>query len=66
MLLYNIPKYMHFKLAPELVAELARHENVVGIKDSSGDLELLKAYLAVAERLVHGAHRKRRPAASPR
>jgi len=45
VLLYNIPKYMHFKLPPELVAELARHANVVGIKDSSGDPELLKAYL---------------------
>src|ERR1035437_9330380 len=46
VLLYNIPKYMHFKLEPELVAELARHPNVAGIKDSSGDLDLLKAYLA--------------------
>jgi 4-hydroxy-2-oxoglutarate aldolase len=45
VLLYNIPKYMHFKIAPELVAELAAHPNVVGIKDSSGDLDLLKAYL---------------------
>ena len=45
VLLYNIPKYMHFKLSPELVAELARHENIVGIKDSSGDLELLAGYL---------------------
>jgi 4-hydroxy-2-oxoglutarate aldolase len=46
VLLYNIPKYMHFRLEPELVAELARHPNVAGIKDSSGDLDLLKAYLA--------------------
>jgi 4-hydroxy-2-oxoglutarate aldolase len=46
VLLYNIPKYMHFKLAPELVAELAQHQNIVGIKDSSGDLELLKSYIA--------------------
>ena len=45
VLLYNIPKYMHFKLAPELVAELAQHPNVVGIKDSSGDLALLASYL---------------------
>jgi 4-hydroxy-2-oxoglutarate aldolase len=45
VLLYNIPKYMHFKIAPELVAELARHPNVVGIKDSSGDLDLLKSYI---------------------
>lgn len=46
VLLYNIPKYMHFKLAPELVAELARHPNIIGIKDSSGDLDLLKSYIA--------------------
>lgn len=46
VVLYNIPKYMHYRLEPELVAALARHENVVGIKDSSGDLELTTAYLA--------------------
>jgi 4-hydroxy-2-oxoglutarate aldolase len=45
VLLYSIPKYMHFALPPQLVAELARHENIVGIKDSSGDLELLAGYL---------------------
>jgi 4-hydroxy-2-oxoglutarate aldolase len=45
VLLYNIPKYMHFRLAPELVAELALHQNIVGIKDSSGDLDLLASYL---------------------
>ena len=45
VLLYNIPKYMHFALPPQLVAELARHQNIVGIKDSSGDLELLGGYL---------------------
>lgn len=45
VLLYNIPKYMHFSLAPDLVAELAAHENIVGIKDSSGNRELLSAYM---------------------
>lgn len=46
VLLYNIPKYMHFALPADLVAALARHENVVGIKDSSGDLEMLRGFLA--------------------
>lgn len=46
VLLYNIPKYMHFALPADLVAELAQHENVIGIKDSSGDLEMLKGFLA--------------------
>jgi 4-hydroxy-2-oxoglutarate aldolase len=46
VVLYNIPKYTHFTLSPELVAELAGHQNIVGIKDSSGDLALLGGYLA--------------------
>jgi 4-hydroxy-2-oxoglutarate aldolase len=46
VILYNIPKYMHFRLSKSLVAELARHENVIGIKDSSGDKDSLTDYLA--------------------
>lgn len=45
VLLYNIPKYMHFALPAELVGSLALHENVIGIKDSSGDIEMLKGFL---------------------
>ncbi len=45
VLLYNIPKYAHFVLNPELVHELSKHPNIVGIKDSSGDLSLLSTYL---------------------
>ena len=45
VVLYNIPKYVHFALPPELVAALARHGNVVGIKDSSGDMALFERYL---------------------
>lgn len=45
VILYNIPKYMHFALSAELVAELAQHDNVIGIKDSSGVLDMLKGFL---------------------
>lgn len=45
VILYNIPKYMHFTIPPAVVRELAGHENVAGIKDSSGDAELMRAYL---------------------
>ncbi len=48
VILYNIPKYMHFALSAPLVAELARHENVIGIKDSSGDLAMLEGFLAAS------------------
>ena len=45
VLLYNIPKYMHFALEPDLVARLSSHENIVGMKDSAGNLEKLAGYL---------------------
>ena len=45
VVLYSIPKYMHFPLSAALVAELAQHPNVIGIKDSSGNLEILKGYV---------------------
>lgn len=48
VILYNIPKYMHFALVPALVAELATHHNIVGIKDSSGNRELIAGYLSSA------------------
>jgi 4-hydroxy-2-oxoglutarate aldolase len=48
VILYNIPKYMHFSLAPQLVHDLATHTNIVGIKDSSGDRDLLAVYMNAA------------------
>lgn len=41
VLLYNIPQLTGVTLAPETVAELATHENITGIKDSSGDIVAL-------------------------
>lgn len=47
VLLYNIPVYAHLVLAPELVGRLAEHANVIGMKDSAGDVATLERYLAV-------------------
>ncbi|NUO63434.1 MAG: dihydrodipicolinate synthase family protein [Gemmatimonadaceae bacterium] len=49
VILYNIPKYAHLTLEPALVAELGKHENIIGLKDSSGDLELLGKYVDLAQ-----------------
>ena len=44
--LYNIPQLTGNALSPTLAAEIvARAPNVVGIKDSAGDLEALRGYL---------------------
>jgi 4-hydroxy-2-oxoglutarate aldolase len=41
VVLYTIPKFTHYDLATELVAELAQHPNIIGLKDSSGNLDRL-------------------------
>lgn len=46
VMLYNIPKYVGFSIPPAVVRELAEHANIVGLKDSSGDRELLSAYVS--------------------
>ena len=38
VLLYNIPRCVPYDIPIELIAELAQHPNIVGIKDSSGNL----------------------------
>jgi len=53
VLLYTIPKYMHFALPPELVLELAKHENVTGMKDSSGDASLFSRYMEARSEGFH-------------
>ncbi len=47
VILYHIPKYTHVTLEAGLVAELVRHPNVVGLKDSSGDLKRFADYSTV-------------------
>jgi 4-hydroxy-2-oxoglutarate aldolase len=45
VLLYNIPKYMHYRLEPELIADLAKHGNIRGMKDSAGDMTFFARYV---------------------
>lgn len=41
VLLYSVPQFTGVMLQPETVARLAEHENIVGVKDSSGDIVAL-------------------------
>lgn len=38
MMLYNVPANTTLSLSPALIGELAAHNNIVGLKDSSGNL----------------------------
>lgn len=43
VVLYNIPKCVPYQIPIELIAELANHPNIIGIKDSSGSVERIRA-----------------------
>lgn len=43
VILYHVPKFVPVDVVPDLAGELMRHGNIVGIKDSSGDLHNLGA-----------------------
>lgn len=47
--LYHVPKFVSVGLEPGLVGELVRHDNIVGIKDSSGDMSNLGALTSVCD-----------------
>ena len=41
ILVYNVPQFTGINLVPALVARLSLHPNIVGVKDSSGNIEQL-------------------------
>ena len=43
--MYNIPQFTGVRMSPELIGKLARHPNIVGLKESSGDLVYMRAIL---------------------
>lgn len=46
VVIYSIPKFTRYEMPVELVAELAQHPNIIGIKDSSGSVERIAALVA--------------------
>lgn len=48
VLIYNIPKYTHLSISDQVLASLIEHPNILGAKDSSGDLKNFASYREVA------------------
>jgi 4-hydroxy-2-oxoglutarate aldolase len=49
VLLYNFPQVCGLELTPDTVAALSEHPNIIGMKDSSGNLDGTKKFLAAAK-----------------
>src|SRR5450631_3041212 len=51
VLIYSIPKFTHYDIPVAVVAELAGHPNIIGIKDSSGSVERIAAVVAATREI---------------
>ena len=45
VLLYNVPKFTGLSIPPQVAARLGEHDNVAGMKESSGDFDYLRQVL---------------------
>ena len=52
VVIYNIPKFAHVTIQDGVLRAVADHENIVGFKDSSGDLKNFAAFRAAAPRFT--------------
>ncbi len=49
LILYNVPSRTGINLKPEIVAELARESNIIGIKEASGNLEQITRIIELTQ-----------------
>jgi 4-hydroxy-2-oxoglutarate aldolase len=48
VLVYSVPVFTHVTVEASLVARVAKHPNIIGLKDSSGDMKGIAAIIAAA------------------
>jgi 4-hydroxy-2-oxoglutarate aldolase len=53
VLLYNVPAFTQYDLPAELVAELAEHPNIIGIKESGGSMQKIAALVKTTRHIRH-------------
>jgi 4-hydroxy-2-oxoglutarate aldolase len=53
VLLYSVPPFTAYDLPTELIAELAQHPNIIGIKESSGIPEKIGAVKTATQQVKH-------------
>ena len=50
ILIYNVPQFTGINLEPEVVAKLSHHPNIIGIKDSSGNIGQLSEIIHLSKK----------------
>lgn len=55
VLIYNVPPFTAYDIPAELVIELADHPNIIGMKESSGDVEKVRKVVEGTRHVRHSA-----------
>ena len=55
LLIYSVPVFTNYDMPEELIVELASHPNIIGIKESSGDVEKIRRMAAATRHLKRTA-----------
>jgi 4-hydroxy-2-oxoglutarate aldolase len=50
ILIYNVPQFTGINLEPEWIAKLSEHPNIIGIKDSSGNIDQLSEIIRFSQK----------------
>lgn len=56
VMIYNVPANTGFNIAPNIVADIAQHPNVIGMKDSAGDINQLAEAVRLTRSKRQDAH----------
>ncbi len=55
VMIYNVPPFTNYDMPAELVTELSEHPNIIGIKESSGDVEKVRRMAEATRHIKRGA-----------
>jgi 4-hydroxy-2-oxoglutarate aldolase len=55
VILYNVPPFTNYDMPAEVVIELSEHPNIIGIKESSGDVEKVRRMVAATRHIKRSA-----------
>jgi dihydrodipicolinate synthase/N-acetylneuraminate lyase len=55
VIIYNVPPFTNYDMPAELVVELSQHPNIIGIKESSGDVEKVRRMAAATKHVKRSA-----------
>jgi 4-hydroxy-2-oxoglutarate aldolase len=55
VMIYNVPVFTKYDIPAELVTELAGHPNIIGIKESGGDVEKVRRMVGLTQHIKRSA-----------